>query len=475
MYFPQLCVILHAQIAYNYLIRYNSKMNITFDAPDKVNGLMTITLENADYQGEVEKTLKDYRKRANVPGFRPGQTPMSLIKRQYGTAVKVDVVNKMLGEKLYAYVNENKIQMLGEPLPSDQQEALDFDGDKPLTFKFDIAVAPAFEATLSGKDKIDYYNITVDDKLIDQQVEMYQSRGGHYDKVEAFDAEQRDMLKGDLREIDGTIEVSDAVLMPQYIKVEDQKKLFDGCKLGDIITWNPRKAYPESDVEVSSLMKIDKEDVKNHEGDFTYQITEISRFVKAEINQELFDQAFGKDVVKDEKDFRQKISDMISQQFMSDSDYKFLLDVRAHLEKKVGKLEFPEALLKRFMMQKNKDRKDAEEFVEKNFEASIKELEWHLIKEQLVAAQGIKVEDADLKQVAKEAARAQFAQYGMSNVPDDYLDNYADEMLKKRENVDGLVDRAVDVKLIAALKSVVKLNQKDITMEDFQKMLQETK
>ena len=446
-------------------------MNISFEAPDKINGLMTITLEKDDYQGEVEKTLKDYRKRANVPGFRPGMTPMGLIKRQYGTAVKVDVVNKMLGEKLYEYVRENKIQMLGEPLPSDQQETLDFEGDSPLTFKFDIAVAPEFEAKLSGKDKIDYYNITVDDKLIDQQVEMYQQRAGHYEKVETYDAEQRDMLKGDLREVDGTIEVADAVLMPQYMKVDDQKKLFDGCKLGDIITWNPRKAYPESDVEVSSLLKIQKEDVKDHEGDFTFQITEISRYVKAEINQELFDQTFGEGNVKDEKEFRQKISDIISQQFKADSDYKFLLDVRAHMEKKVGKLEFPEALLKRVMLNNNKDK--GEKFVEDNFEKSIQELGWHLIKEQLVAAQEIKVEDDDLKNVAKEAARAQFAQYGMSNVPDEYLENYAQEMLKKRENVDGLVDRAVDLKLTAALKNVVKLNEKDITMEDFQKMLQE--
>ena len=448
-------------------------MNITFEAPDKVNGLMTITLEKDDYQGEVDKTLKDYRKRANIPGFRPGQAPMGMIKRQYGTAVKMDVVNKVLGEKLYEYIRENKIQMLGEPLANAGQEPQDLEHADTLTFKFDIAVAPEFEAKLSDKDKVDYYHIKVDDKLIDQQVEMYQNRAGQYEKVEAYDAEQRDMLKGDLREVDGTVEVADAVLMPQYIKVEDQKKLFDGAKLGDIITWNPRKAYPKSDVEVSSLMKIEKDDVKNHEGDFTFQITEISRFTKAEVNQQLFDQAFGEGQVKDEKEFRQKISDMISKQFESDSDYKFLLDVRAYVEKKVGKLEFPEELLKRVMKQNNKDRKDVEEYVEKNFEASIKELAWHLMKEQLVAAQNIKVEDDDLKAVAKEAARAQFAQYGMSNVPEEYLDNYAQEMLKKRENVDGLVDRAVDVKLTAALKGVVKLNEKDITMEDFQKLLQE--
>ena len=448
-------------------------MNISFEAPDKANGLMTITLEKEDYQGEVEKTLKDYRKRANIPGFRPGQAPMGMIKRQFGTSVKVDTINKMLGEKLYSYVQDNKIQMLGEPLPSEQQEQLDFEGDAPLTFKFDIAVAPEFKAELTAKDKVDYYHIKVDDKLVDQQVDMYQSRAGQYEKTEQYDAEQRDMLKGDLREVgkEGGIEQSDIALMPQYIKVDDQKKLFDGCKLGDVITWNPRKAYPDNDAEVSAMLKIQKEEVKDHEGDFTFQVTEISRYVKHEVNQELFDQVFGDGNVKDEKEFRQKIADQISQQFLADSDYKFLLDVRAHMEKKVGKLEFPEAILKRVMLNNNKDK--GADFVEKNFEASIKELGWHLIKEQLVAAQGIKIEDADLKAVAKEAARAQFAQYGMSNIPDEYLENYAQEMLKKRENVDGLVDRAVDVKLTAALKNVVKLNEKEITLEDFQKMLQE--
>ena len=451
-------------------------MNIQFEAPDKVNGLMTITLENADYQPEVDKTLKDYRKRANIPGFRPGQAPIAMIKRQFGPSVKVDVVNKLLGEKLYGYIQENKIHMLGEPMPSEQQEQLNFESDAALTFKFDIAVAPEFKAELTAKDKIDFYNITVDDKLIDQQVEMYQSRAGQYEKVEQFDAEQRDMLKGDLRELDadgnvkeGGIEVADAVLMPQYMKVDDQKKLFDACKLGDVITWNPRKAYPESDVEVSSLLKIEKDQVAEHTGDFTYQITEISRFVKADVNQQLFDQIFGEGVVTSEKDFRQKISDQIADQFKADSDHKFLLDVRAYMENKVGKLEFPEALLKRMMLKNNEDK--GADFVEKNFEGSIKELGWHLIKEQLVAAQGIKIEDDDLKAVAKEAARAQFAQYGMSNIPDEYLENYATEMLKKKENVNGLVDRAVDVKLTAALKTVVKLNEKSISMEDFQKLL----
>lgn len=453
-------------------------MNISFENPDKLNGVMTLTIEKEDYQADVEKQLKDYRKKANVPGFRPGQVPMGMIKRQYGTAVKMDVVNKLLGEKLYGYIRENKIQMLGEPLPSDKQVMVDPEKDETMTFIFDIAVAPELNATLTADDTVDYYTIDVDDKLVDQQVEMFQSRAGHYDKVEEYDAAQNDMLKGDLRELDADgnakedgIVVESAVLMPEYIKVEEQKNLFNGAKLGSVITFNPRKAYPESDVEVSSLLKIEKEKVADMTSDFTFLVTEISRFAKAEVNQELFDQVFGKDEVKDEAAFRQKIADGIKTQLTTDTDYKFLLDVRAYLEGKVGELQFPDALLKRIMLNNNKDK--GEKFVEENYEASIKELKWHLIKEQLVAANNIKVDDADVKNIAKETARIQFAQYGMANVPEEYLEQYADNMLKERKNIDSLVDRAIDVKLIAALKGVVKLNGKTVSLDDFNKMMQE--
>jgi len=261
------------------------------------------------------------------------------------------------------------------------------------------------------------------------------------------------------------------MVMPAYIKADDQKKLFDGAKPGDIITFNPKKAYPDSDAEVAALLKVDKDKVKDLNADFSYQITEIRHFQPAEVNQTLFDRVFGEGTVKDEKAFREKIAESIAPQLQQNSDYKFLLDVRAHMEKKVGKLEFPEALLKRVMLQNNQDK--GADYVEKNFEGSIKELAWHLIKEQLVAANNIKVEEDDLKAVAKEAIRAQFAQYGMSNVPEDVLENYAAEQMKKRENVDNFVDRAVDVKLTEALKNVVKLNQKEVTLEEFNKLMQQ--
>ena len=450
-------------------------MNISFENPDKVNGLLTITVEEADYQASVEKTLKDYRKKANYPGFRPGMVPMGLIKKQFGASAKMDAINKLIGEQIYKYMQDNKIQMLGEPLPSEKQEAQDLEKPAPYTFAFDIAVAPEFKIELNGHNKIDHYTITVDDALIDRQVDMFASRSGSYEKAESY--EDNDMLKGDLRELDeqgntkkGGVTVEAATIMPNYIKNEAQKALFNGAKLGDIITINPSEAY-ESEAEIASLLKVERDRVKDFKGNFSYQITDIQRYKKHPVDQELFDQMFGKDTVKDEKAFREKIAEGLKAQLAVDADYKFILDVRAYCEKKVGKLQFPDALLKRIMLNNNKDK--GEEFVEKNYEQSVKELTWHLIKEQLVAANQIKVDEADVLNAAKETARVQFAQYGMNNVPDEYVENYAKEILKKRENVDGLVDRAVDIKLTDALKKVVKLNEKEISLDDFNKMMSE--
>lgn len=450
-------------------------MKISFENPDKVNGLLTITVEEADYQASVEKTLKDYRKKANYPGFRPGMVPMGLIKKQYGASAKMDAINKLIGEQIYKYMQDNKIQMLGEPLPSEKQEAQDLEKPAPYTFAFDIAVAPEFKIELNGHNKIDHYTIIVDDALIDRQVEMFTSRNGTYEKAESY--EDNDMLKGDLRELDekgntkeGGITVEAASILPNYIKDEAQKALFNGAKLGDIITLNVSKAF-ENEAEIASLLKVERDRVKDIKSDFSYQITDIQRYKKHPVDQELFDSLFGKDTVKGEKEFREKIAEGLKEQLAVDADYKFILDVRAYCEKKVGKLEFPDALLKRIMLNNNKDK--GEEFVEKNYEQSIKELTWHLIKEQLVADNQIKVNDEDVLNAAKETARVQFAQYGMNNVPDEYVENYAKEILKKRENVDGLVDRAVDIKLTDALKKVVKLNEKEISLDDFNKMMSE--
>ncbi len=450
-------------------------MNITFENPDKVSGVLTFVIEEADYQEDVNAQLKKYRKQANIPGFRPGQAPMGMIKRQVGAQVKVDVINKLVGEKLYDYVKENKINMLGEPMPHLGEEPVDLDAPAPYTLKFDIAVAPEFKAELSKDDKIAYYNIAVDDKLVDQQIEAFASRAGSYQKVDEY--QENDMLKGDLRELnedgstkEGGITVSEASMLPSYITVEDQKALFNGAKVGDIITFNPKKAYPTSNVEISSLLKISKEEAENVTADFSFQVTEISRYTKHAIDNELFDMVYGDGNVKDEADFRAKVVAGIQDQMNQNADFRLLQDVRTYVENKIGEVKYADELMKRIMLANNKDK--GAEYVDKNYEASIKELTWSLAKNQIVEALGIKIEDADVKAAAIDMTRMQFAQYGMNSVPEEYLTQYAEEMLKKPEQVDTFINIAVDRKLMVALKDVVTLETKEISFEDFQKLAQ---
>ena len=450
-------------------------MNITFENPDKVSGVLTFVIEEADYQEDVNAQLKKYRKQANIPGFRPGQAPMGMIKRQVGAQVKVDVINKLVGEKLYDYVKENKINMLGEPMPHLGEEPVDLDAPAPYTLKFDIAVAPEFKAELSKDDKIAYYNIAVDDKLVDQQIEAFASRAGSYHKVDEY--QDNDMLKGDLRELnedgstkEGGITVSEASMLPSYITVEEQKALFNGAKVGDIITFNPKKAYPTSNVEISSLLKISKEEAENVTADFSFQVTEISRYTKHAIDKELFDMVYGDGNVKDEADFRAKVVAGIQDQMNQNADFRLLQDVRTYVENKIGEVKYADELMKRIMLANNKDK--GAEYVDKNYEASIKELTWSLAKNQIVEALGIKIEDADVKAAAIDMTRMQFAQYGMNSVPEEYLTQYAEEMLKKPEQVDTFINIAVDRKLMVALKDVVTLETKEISFEDFQKLAQ---
>ena len=451
-------------------------MNISLENVDKVSALLTVKLEKADYQEAVEKSLKTFRKKANLPGFRPGMVPMSLIKKQYGKAIVVEEVNKILQNKVYEYIRDNKINMLGEPLPNeDKQKTINFESDEDFEFLFDVALVPEFEASITSKDKIDYYTIEVSDDMVEKQVKMYTQRNGKYEQVDTY--EENDMLKGLLSELDengntkeGGIQVEGAVMMPSYLKNEEQKATFVNAKKNDVLVFNPNKAYEGQDSLISSLLKVDKEKASEIKSDFSFQIEEITRFVDGELNQEIFDQVFGKDVVKTADEFKAKIKEMLALQLVSDSNYKFLIDVRDYITKKIGKLEFPDALLKRIMILNNKDKGEA--FVNENYDKSIEELTWSLIKDKLVAENDIKVEQTDVVEVAKNVTKAQFAQYGMMNPPEDLVNKYAEDMLKKEGQTDSLVNRAVEVKLAEALKAKATLQNKDISLENFNKLFE---
>ena len=446
-------------------------MEFTFKNSDATSAILTVKIQEADYASLVEKQLKTIRQKANIPGFRPGMVPMGLVKKQYGTAVKAEEINKLLQTKIFEYIRENKVDMLGEPLPiEEQQAAIDMVNDTEFTFEFEIALAPKFDATLTADDKLAYYKIQPTDEMIDSQVQAYAQRCGEYKQVESY--EDKDMLKGSLVEAaEEGISVKDAVMMPTYMKNDEQKALFAGAKVGDVITFNPTTAFDGSEAELASLLKIEKSEVAAHAGEFTFTISEITRFVASELNQNVFDAAFGKDTVKSEEEFRAKIGEQISERFAVDSDYKLLLDTRSYLMERIGKMEFPEALLRR-IMEMNK-AEGAESISEEDFRKSITELSWHLIKEQLAKKFEVKIDDNDVLAVAKAATRDQFMQYGMGNVPEELLENYATGMLKQEKTREALINRAVDIKLIEAVKSTVTLNEEQISVEDFNKKLAE--
>ena len=449
-------------------------MNISLQNIDKVNALINIEVAKADYQENVDKTLRDYRKKANIPGFRKGMAPMGMINKMFGKQAKMEEINKTIGEALFGYIRENKINVLGEPLPSAQQEAIDFDSAEDFVVSFDIAIAPEFNVELSKEDKVDYYNISITEEMIEQQVSALQQRFGSYQPVE--EATDKDMIKGDLAELDeegnikeGGLMVEGASLMPAYFHNDEQKAKFADIKKFASIDFNPSEAAGGNEAELASILKMSKEDAQNYKGNFRLTVTEITHFVPAEKNEEFFKNACGDDCTTEEL-FIANIKEMIAEQLVPEQDYKFGIDARKMIETKIGEIEMPEAFLKRWLLATGKD-KTAEQ-VEEEFPKMLPELKWHLIKEQLVKNFNVKVEDADMLEIAKRSTMAQFAQYGMANVPAELLENYAKQMLQNKEAARNIAERAIEDKIVSAIKEAVSLDEKGVTIEEFQKLFE---
>lgn len=449
-------------------------MNVSLQNIDKVSALLTVKLEKADYQEKVDKALKDMRRKAQMPGFRKGMVPASLIKKMYGKSVLAEEVNKLLSESVYKYIQENKLNILGEPLPNEEkQPEIDFDAMEDFEFLFDIALAPEVKVEVSAADKVDYYTIEVTDEMVNNQISVYAYRTGKYETVEVY--ADKDMLKGLLTELDdegkekeGGIRVEGAVLLPSDMKSDEQKALFAQAKVNDVVTFNPQAAWDGNNIRVSTLLKIDKEAAADMKSDFSFRIEEITRFVPGDLNQEIFDAVLGKDAVKTEEEFRSKMKEIMASRFVTHSEWKFLVDVRKMLMDRVGKLEYSEALLKRIMRLNNPDKDET--FVDENYDKSVEELTWHLIRKQLIQANGIKVDEADIVAEARKSVRDQFARYDMLAVPDDLLEKYAKELLQQKEKVDRLVDEVIDAKLSAALKGQLTLEPKTVSLDEFNRM-----
>lgn len=348
-----------------------------------LKAVVTLTIEPADYQEEVAKQLKEVRHKAQMPGFRPGMVPAGLVKKMYGKGILADVLNKLVGEHLQKHIEDNKIQILGDPLPSEESPKIDLDNEDTFTFLFDIAVAPEFDAKLNGKNKLPEYTIEPTKEMIDKQVEAYTNRFGEY--------------------------------IP-----EDKEK---GTK-----------------AEVKPCA----------------------------VDAELFAKVYGADAPKDEKGFRARIKEDIVRSLAEESKYRFGLDVKAAIMKKMEKIAFPEDFLKRWVLATNE--KMTQEELDKDFDKMLDELKWHLAKDQLMKEYNINVEKEEVEAFAKRIAQMQFMQYGLMNVDDAMLSNYAQEMLKNENQLRGIVERVVEDKIFDAVKGIAKIEPKTVSQEEFDKL-----
>jgi len=450
-------------------------MNIVRKDLDPNNAVVTLLIEKADYTEQVDKKLRETRKKANIPGFRPGMVPAGLIKKMYGKQLVAEEINKMVSDNLYNYIRENNVNLLGEPLPNEtEQKVIDFDTQEDFEFVFDLGIAPEFEVELTKKDKVKFYTITVSDEMIENQVKSYTGRYGKYIQEEVV--EEKDMLKGELLEMaDGKvnesgIKVQDATLTADYIKDDAQKALFVGAKKGDIITFNPTKAF-ENETEISSMLKISKEAAKEITSDFQLKIESITRYHESGIDQELFDKVYGEGVVKTEEEFRAKIKENIQENLAADSEYKFGVDAQKMLVDKYNELVFPDAFLKRWVLSSNENI--TPETLEEDFPKMIENLKWQLIKNQLEKTNDVKVDRDDIDAYARKMAKAQFAQYGMIGMDDEIIANYAKDMMKKEETMRNIMEKVAEEKVLAAIKGAIKLDNKEITIEEFNKMFEE--
>jgi len=447
-------------------------MNITLENTDKLNAILALKVEEADYAERVNNTLKDYRKQARVDGFRPGMVPMGIIKKMYYTPVMVDEVNKLVSESLFNYLKDNDVKILGEPLAHKAEEQkVDFENDSEFEFKFDLGLAPELSLEVTAKDKVPFYKIKVDKKQQDEYKEQLFQRYGEFTAVDK--ASDNELIKGSLvkvdkegNEVENGILVENISMSLDMMKDDDQKILFSGAAGGDEVVFDVKKAYP-NDTEVASLLRIDKAEVAMLEGSFKCRIDEVMKFDKATAGKEFYDKVYGEGEVKTEEEFTKRVSEEISLNYERESEYRFMVDAREVLIKK-AKIDLPVEFLKRWMVETNEQL--SEEQVNEDFAKYEDDFRWQLIKEYLLKQQDIKVSEEEALEAAKGMALNQYMQYGISNVPEDYLENYAREMMSKPEEARKFYEQKGEEKLISYIKSTVKLDEKEVSSEKFRKL-----
>ena len=449
-------------------------MNITRENIDDLNAVLKIKIEKTDYDVKVENVLKDYRKKANIKGFRPGMVPIGLVKKMYGRAVEIEEINKVVTENIQKYLTDEKLEILGDPLPkADEQEKFDFDTQEDFTFSFELGLTPVIELKLNKRNKVNQYEIVIDEKMKNDYLNNYTRRYGELRKADL--TEEKDVIKGKIEAIDkdgnvipkGT-SVEETSLGIDIIKDKKIQKQFIGKSLHDSIEFDLKKAYP-NDTEVAGILHKKKEEVAELEGNFRFTINEISRFHPAELGKELFDKIYGEGVVNSEEEFMKKIEDEIMLNLKRESDFKLMMDIKSLAMEKTD-FQLPEEFLKKWLLKVNE--KTTEEQIEKEFDNFRKDLKWQLIRNKVARDNEVLITEEELLKEAENLTRHQFQQYGLFYATDENISNYAKETLKREDDAKRIADKILDEKVILLIEDLVKLENKSVTVEEFNKLFE---
>ncbi len=450
-------------------------MNITRENIDDLNAVLRITLVKDDYEERVKNVLKDYRRKAHIDGFRPGKVPYGMIDKMYRKPVLIEEINKLVSESVSKYLAEEKVNILGEPLPNREKTTnIDWENDAEFEFSFDLGLAPEFDIAITPKDKFVRYQIKTDKELLEKYIDSYASRYGAFKSAEYI--EDKEYVKAEIAELDNEgneladgVKVEEASLSMDMVKDDKIKATFIGRKKGDSFTVNLKKAFP-NETDLAAMLKLDKSRLEDLSDNFSITVREVSIYEKAEVNQELFDKVYGEGKIKSREEFEAKVEEEAAKALEHDSEYKLQLDIKEYYLKKFKK-ELPVEFLKRWI--KITNEKVTEEQIENEFPQFEKDLKWQLIKDKMLKDNDIQIDENDLKEGAKEIALMQFRQYyGMMNVPDEHLEAYAVRILENEEEKRRIAERKLEEKIIVLIKNTTKLETKAISSEKFNKLME---
>ncbi|HUW05739.1 MAG TPA: trigger factor [Williamwhitmania sp.] len=448
-------------------------MNIVKENVDTLNAVLKVTVDQGDYQERVTKALGDFRRKAKIDGFRPGMVPAGMINKLYRKPVMAEEINKIVSDALTTYIYDEKIKLLGEPMPSEKhQKSIDWDADTTFEFAFDLGLSPEIDLKLTARDKVPYYELKIDEELRNNYLSSYRRRYGKMMPGEV--AGEEDVMRGKVEQLgeDGApmengISVDDAFVSLRTITDEEQKAKFVGAKVGDIIDFDIRKTF-SNDTDLSAMLKIKKEEVAKLTPSFRFIPNEVRSFVDADIDQELFDKVYGEGTVTSEEEFNARVDSDIRVNLTKESDFKFLIDIKEKLIDK-AKIELPTEFLKRWLLAVNEGKFTMEQ-IDKDFDHFANDLKWQLIRDHIAIEHEIKIEEADVLEKAKEFAIDQFKNYGFMNVPDSEVENFAQRILSNKEEDRRIREKLLEDKVVEVLKSTVKLDTKEVTTKEFDQL-----